>query len=79
MSLLIKYLILNPRTAKMCTNPFTVITEYNRKVKHHYMCDYAKKIMSITVTYLTYFPRQGIIQSWDYGLETTITIRDSIP
>jgi hypothetical protein len=42
------------------------------------MCSYAKKIMNITAMCLTFFPRQGIIQSQDYGLEPAITIRDSI-
>jgi len=42
MSLFKKDVTLYPRTAKMCINPFTVITEYNRKVKQHYVCDYAK-------------------------------------
>jgi len=43
------------------------------------MCVTMLKIVNNTVMYLIFFPRQGIIQSQDYGLETTITIRDSIP
>jgi len=39
-----KDLILYSKTAKICTNPFTVTTANNRKVKHHYMCDYAIKL-----------------------------------